>query len=233
MFRGDIEDVGILFFDLGVAPLDALENTAEGRALAIAGLWTKLKRTKRFMHPLLTAWMGGLHAAVRSFRPDGVVLFTQPAFFGGAVLERAAPNATVVWCHVVPFAPTVEHAPPIGFGDGATFFEWTARLKCASSSERSGMPQGRSARSRFTPAPPSPPSLLRAARQVASGVAGLRARVQGCGRRVAGSRGAQSERGKPVRCPGAAAVDHGLLTWYVGARVGERSNFQDLSSSLA
>jgi len=35
----------------------------------------------------------------------------------------------VVWCHLMPFAPTEQHAPPVGFGDGQTFFSWTARLK--------------------------------------------------------------------------------------------------------
>ena len=121
---------GPAFYDLGEAPDAAMTSTDEGQALASAGAFSKLGAAQRFMSPLITAWMEGLLSALMTFRPDVVVLFTLPVFFGPSAIDKATRGAVpTVWCHLMPFCPTAQHAPPVGFGDGHTFFTWSAKMK--------------------------------------------------------------------------------------------------------
>jgi UDP:flavonoid glycosyltransferase YjiC (YdhE family) len=135
-YKSDVVESGSLFatspafFDLGPAPDEALRETPEGKELAAAGMFSKLGAAQRFMDPLITKWMDNMLAALMAFRPDVVVLFTLPIFIGSAAIEKATRGTVpVVWCHLMPFAPTAQHAPPVGFGDGATLFAWSAKLK--------------------------------------------------------------------------------------------------------
>lgn len=58
------------------------------------------------------------------------VLFTIPIFVSYTALEKAGGlEVPVVWWHLMPFATTTQHAPPVGFGDGHTYFSFAAKLK--------------------------------------------------------------------------------------------------------
>ena len=58
------------------------------------------------------------------------VLFTIPIYVSYTAIEKAGgAGVPVVWWHLMPFAPTAQHAPPVGFGDGHTYFSFTAKLK--------------------------------------------------------------------------------------------------------
>ena len=58
------------------------------------------------------------------------VLFTIPIFVSYTALEKAGGSEVpVVWWHLMPFATTTQHAPPVGFGDGHTYFSFAAKWK--------------------------------------------------------------------------------------------------------
>ena len=78
---------------------------------------------------MVTTWMERLLSACESFRPDMLVVFTLPVYVAPSVVEKYGSGLPVCWCHLMPFAPTAKHAPPVGFGDGHTYFEWSAKMK--------------------------------------------------------------------------------------------------------
>jgi len=88
-FKSDIVASGATFFDLGVALDDALRDTPEGQELAAAGAFSKKGAAQRFMDPIFTKWMDSMLAALMTFRPDVIVLFTLPIYISSGPLEKA------------------------------------------------------------------------------------------------------------------------------------------------
>ena len=124
-----IESTGAQFFDIGPEMAEAHRSTPEGRMLDEGTINPAKKRAlkRAFMAPLVKQYMEGAQSAVESFRPDFVVLCTEPIFMCTSVIERA--GVPYCWFHLTPLVPTDEHAPPIGFGTGEVWFRWVSRVK--------------------------------------------------------------------------------------------------------
>ena len=58
---------------------------------------------------------------------DFAVLSSEAVYMCSSILERqGVPHCRF---HLTPMVPTEEHAPPVGFGTGETWFRWVSRIK--------------------------------------------------------------------------------------------------------
>ncbi|CAE7318849.1 UGT80A2 [Symbiodinium sp. CCMP2456] len=78
------------------------------------------------MDALTKDWLRNSLKACQEHRPEGVIFTTMTHLSCSSVCE--ALQMPFVITHLVPMAPTCEHAPPV-FGTADTWFSWTAHLK--------------------------------------------------------------------------------------------------------
>jgi hypothetical protein len=116
------------FYNLGPSLDEALLSSPEGKAVIEASSFTKSAAMRRFMGPYVDNLIDQIASAVSTFVPDTIVWFTNAVFVASPIQDRF-PTLASVWCHLLPFHQTSEHAPPVGFGDGQTYFSFGANLK--------------------------------------------------------------------------------------------------------
>lgn len=126
-FRGVVEGTckgRVGFFDVG----ESLYSASRARSMSQTSAFSKTQASQSLMSMLTSKWMVASKQALEDWKPDLTVLFTLPSLIVPSALEAVGgiPSCRV---HLTPMVPTVEHAPPVGYGDGSCYFQWTARLK--------------------------------------------------------------------------------------------------------
>ena len=121
-FKSSVEQAGIAFESLGIAPARARVEQQVAQKVAAASIFKKLAVTKEFFCPLLTSWCHLSQAALEKISKDhsGVDLLvtgTLGAWFTPSLSEYFKTRFAVV--HFMPFYPTTEFAPPVA-SDGSS-----------------------------------------------------------------------------------------------------------------
>jgi hypothetical protein len=124
-----IEATGLAFRSIGMDTSTAMVETEGGKVLSTSSVLDRTRAVQNFYHPLMTQWCTNGEAALRTWAPDYVVLGSVPTDMH-SILCADVLNLPFCQMHLQPRLPTVAHAPPIGFGRGETWFEFTARHKC-------------------------------------------------------------------------------------------------------
>mmetsp|Transcript_25507 Transcript_25507/g.57204 ORF Transcript_25507/g.57204 Transcript_25507/m.57204 type:complete len:365 (-) Transcript_25507:106-1200(-) len=87
-----------------------------------------MSATKAFFAALIEDWFESGQRALKSIEPDLCVLGTFPMNIHSVLCSQVL---KIPYCqiHLVPIVATSEHAPPVGYGDGQTSFNFMARIK--------------------------------------------------------------------------------------------------------
>jgi UDP:flavonoid glycosyltransferase YjiC (YdhE family) len=121
-FKSFVEEAGIMFEPIGVAPARARVEAKFGEQLAAAGLMAKLRLTKEFFHPLVGTWADAAFVALNTLSQRWglacVLTGTLGAYFVPSLCEALQVKFAVL--HLMPYHPTSEFAPPVG-GDGSSW----------------------------------------------------------------------------------------------------------------
>ena len=126
--RSRVLDAGLNFADIGGDPVSALADSELGRAVSEAGVFGKMSATKAFFSALIEDWFESGQRALESIEPHFCVLGTFPMNIHSVLCSRVL---KIPYCqiHLMPIVATSEHAPPVGYGDGQTSFNFMARFK--------------------------------------------------------------------------------------------------------
>ena len=121
-------EAGLRFAPIGCDPVSALADSELGRAVMDAGVLGKMSATKAWLSALIEDWFESGQRALRTIEPDFCVLGTFPMNIHAVFCSRVL---KIPYCqiHLLPIIATSEHAPPVGYGDGRTSFNFMARIK--------------------------------------------------------------------------------------------------------
>lgn len=123
-----VEDAGLKFAVIGKDPVEDLNSSEAGRAVNDASAFKKMSAVKSWFGGLVDDWFQNGLEALKAIEPDFAVLGTFPMNLHSVLCSEVL---KIPYCqiHLMPILPTVEHAPPVGFGTAQTTFQFMAKLK--------------------------------------------------------------------------------------------------------